>query len=237
MNKSKLFTFLLISTLQILVMFHLHIQVKAQQASKEYKEQTTLYRYLHNIGTTYNCFFTIEEGWDLAVKEPRNQLESYIVENSVINPNIEQRKTPDISVLLDELRQSIPNLTFEVDQQRPNIIHIIDARLKKQKRYGLDSVLMDFTFKGDVEELLKAINKQEKLVTPTTTFGNYEALYVDFSSKVKVQGTHLLIRDALSNFISLKDRSRILWIARTRLDQDATTNVHFIGAPKRKNDD
>jgi hypothetical protein len=237
MNKSKLFTFLLISTLQILVMFPLHIQVKAQQASKEYKEQTTLYRYLHNIGATYNCFFTIEEGWDLAVKEPSNHLESYIVENSAIDPNIEQRKTPNLSVLLDELRQSIPNFTFEVDQQRPNIIHIIDARLKKQTHYGLDSLLMDFTFRGAVEELLKAINKQEKLVTPTTTFGNYEALYVDSSSKVKVQGTNLLIRDALSNFISLKDRARVLWIARTRLDQESSTNVHFVGAPKRKSND
>ncbi|MGH9764146.1 MAG: hypothetical protein ACREAC_25205, partial [Blastocatellia bacterium] len=49
----------------------------------------------------------------------------------------------------------------------------------------------------------------------------------DYTTVVKVKATRATVQEVLSNFIPLKDRPRVIWVAQTRLGPDAITYVRY----------
>src|SRR5437764_9194060 len=90
-------------------------KVKGRQQSAEQQQHgkvTTLYYYLDQLGTEYDCYFTIEASWEEG--EVTRWMESYKLE---LPP-----KKENLSVELGALSQAVPHLTYTVDQKNPKII-------------------------------------------------------------------------------------------------------------------
>src|SRR5262249_19610396 len=104
---------------------------------------------LFGLGRDYNSFFTIEEG--ALDGEPSNKLESEWTRRTLGKSNLFQE--------LEQLRQNVPDFSYEFDSTNPRIVHIIDARLKRQKGYGLEQTIKTIDFTGTVNELLSEIGK------------------------------------------------------------------------------
>src|SRR5262245_52409137 len=75
--------------------------------------------FLFRLGEKYDCFFTIEEAWEEG--EPANSLEAKWVQRLPKKQNLQQE--------LEQLRQVVPNFTYEIDRTNPRIVHLIDSRL------------------------------------------------------------------------------------------------------------
>ena len=181
-----------------------------------------LREYLVQLGKDYDRFFTLEEAWKDG--ESMNMLEFEWVQGFSEMKGLQQD--------LERLRQTVPNFTFETNKQNPRIIHIIDARLKRLKGYGLESTIQSIDFTGTVDELVTAIGEHGMPVSPRGVSDISEGLSQDYRTEVHVKGKGLKVRDALSNFISLDGRGRVIWIARTKIGQREMSYVHFHGAPK-----
>jgi len=173
------------------------------------------------LGKDYDCFFTIEEAWK--DKEFMNAMESQRVQRFSSRKNLQQE--------LEQLRQTVPNFTYEVDKSNPRIVHIIDSRLAQQKGYGLESVINSIDFTGTVFDLVNAIGAQGIPVSSRGLTFTHEQ--PDYRTVVHVKGEGLKVRDALSNFISLDRHGRILWIARTRFEQGEVSYIHFYTPAKK----
>lgn len=185
------------------------------------KESVLLTQHLVQLGKDYDCFFTIEGAWRDG--EGMNMLEAQWVQPS---------EKKGLQQELERLRQTVPNFTYETNKQNSRIIHIIDARLKRQKGYGLESTIQSIDFTGIVDGLANAIGEQGIPISSRGLTDIYEGLSQDYRTEVHVKGKGLKVRDALSNFISLEGRGRVIWIARTKIGQREMSYVHFHGAPK-----
>ncbi|MBX3280104.1 MAG: hypothetical protein KF868_19045, partial [Acidobacteria bacterium] len=86
-------------------------QVSAQG---EGSQQQYLLTSLVEIGSEYDCYFTIEEAW--AGSEPQNRLESYMVHRAFKQEGLQEE--------LRFLQQLVPNLAFQVNSKNPKIIHV-----------------------------------------------------------------------------------------------------------------
>ena len=186
------------------------------------KREIILMQYLAELGSKYNCFFTIEEAWKEG--DPINKMESYLVQISTTSGGLQQE--------LENLRQAVPNLTFEFDKRNPQIVHIIDARLTKQNEYGLEKVLKSINFSGSVNDLVVAIGNQGVPVSPPILTDTRESMSQDLSTVVKINEKALKVREALSSFIRLEGRGKVIWIARTKLGEKEVSYIQYHG-PKR----
>src|SRR5262249_4363793 len=138
------------------------------------------------------------------------------------------RRTPQRHELVEELeqlRRTVSNFGYEFDFLNSRIVHIIDARLKQQKGYALEATIKSLDFSGRAHDLPNEIGKQEIPIATPTGFSTHEQS--DYSTVVRVKGEGLTVRGALSNFVKLEGRERILWIARTKLKQGATSYVFY----------
>jgi hypothetical protein len=183
-----------------------------QNSNKESKPITWV---LSGIGRDYDCFFTIEDGWNEADSEKR--LEAGWSERRLENGGLIQE--------LEQLRRSVPNFSYEFNTVNSRIVHIIDVRLKQQKEYALEDTIKSLDFKGKVNELPDEIGKQGVPIALPTWQSTHEQR--DGSTIVYVKGEGLSVRGALSNFIKLDGRDRILWVARTKLEPGATSYVFY----------
>ena len=175
---------------------------------------------LVRIGNDHDCFFTVEDAWKQSGTTHVLELESTLI--SV--PSHKQSLREE----LDELRKTVPNLDYQFDMNNRRLVHIIDASLRQQKGYALSARLKSINFKGTVGDLVNVIKKQGVNVSPEVVSVTSEAAVQDNSTLVTVRGTGLDVREALSGFIPLnKRKSRIIWIARTRLEQGGITYVQF----------
>ncbi len=170
------------------------------------------------VGNDYDCFFTLEDAWKELGTTHVLELESRLI------PVPSHKKS--LREELDALRKTVPNLDYQFDRNNRRIVHVIDTSLPQQKTYALNAKLRSIDFKGTVGQLLSAIKKQGIPLSPEVVSVTSEAAVQDDSTLVIVKGTGLNVRDALSNFMA-KRKSRILWIARTRLEQGGATNIQF----------
>lgn len=230
MKQFRIWRFSLIFVYIILQISLLYAQEVKHNSDVALNQQTRLFDYLEELGSKYDCYFTVEMAWN--EDDIYNQLKLFYIEDHYIQNNLQQTKD-DIQIQLEELRQKIPYFTYTVNANNPKIIHVIDGRLHQQSKYGLNTALTNLKFHGTVHELINTINKQEHLIVPTTQFTIGETP-ADEHTSVRINKSNVPIRDALSNFIKLTDRGRILWIANTKLGQVENTNIHFIGAPTLK---
>ena len=200
----------------------LRAYTKRHMTDSSKKQEVFLVQYLAELGDAYDCFFTIEEAWKDG--EPVNTMESYSAQSPSRSENLQKN--------LEKLRQTVPNFTFEIDKGNPRIVHIMDIRLAQQKGYGLERVVKNIDFKGNVNDLVTAIGKQGIPVSQPVLTDTHEGMVRDYMTVVNVKGNDLKVRDALSNFIPLEGRSRIIWIARTKLGPGEISNIQFRGPRK-----
>jgi hypothetical protein len=181
--------------------------------------EVPLLNILSMYGKTYNCFFTIEEAHE--EQEIVSSISSLLVEL----PYEEQAFDQDPLYAIDQLRQTFPQLIFEVNQSHPQIIHIVDNRLKKQANYGLNEIIPSVSFTGNSVELIKEIHRQITNVANPVFMFSHE--FRDLTTTIQIKGENLNVREVLSNFIERKGTDRVLWIARTKIGQNQTTYIHF----------
>ena len=112
-------------------------------------ETIPLDHFLHELGRKYDTYFTIEETWadDQSVRLIRSARVRRL------------SKAESLVQELEYLKKGVPNLTYELDQANPRIIHIIDSRLLSQKDYALERVIPSIDYNGPAYELADAIGK------------------------------------------------------------------------------
>jgi len=187
----------------------------------------TLLNLLYEMGNAYDCYFTVESAWKDG--EPYNKMEATIVEPSLM-PSADKE---GLQVTLDALKRQVPNFTFMRDQSDSRIIHVIDSRLLNQKKYGLAYTVEHLEFSGSVGNLLSHLRAQGIPVDPQSSGSLHELGRHDSRVAVQVKVENSQVRALLSHCAPVEGRSRILWIARTKLAKGAISVIQFRGAKKR----
>jgi hypothetical protein len=179
---------------------------------------------LADLGKQYDVTFTLEE----AVLEDRATGRIRGFRHRPLNEDA------DLKTALENLSRTVPNFTWQTDVNNPKIIHIIDDHLLHRNGYALDRKIDVIDFTGTVGGLVDTIAARGIPVSSVGAFDSQELMFTDFNSNVQVNGKNLTARDALSDFISLEGRGRILWFAETHVEgSDPTTYVRFQGAPPK----
>ena len=222
MNKYKWLTVAAIFILGVVGVHPLQATGEKFMTETSERQSVPLSQLWVELGKNYDRFFTLEEAWKDG--EPWSKLESQRVQRSTEKKTLEQE--------LEQLRQTVPDFNYEINNADSRIVHIIDARLARQKEYGLERVINSIDFTGKVNELSTAIANQGIPVSPPQLMSTHEQ--ADYSTVVRVKGEGLKVRNALSNFIPLEGRGRILWIARTKLGQGEVSYIYYLW-PGKKN--
>jgi hypothetical protein len=176
--------------------------------------------YLSQLAKTYDCYFTLEEAYEDG--GTANQLSSYMVKSSP--PKLSLNES------LEELRRTVPNLTFTINDSTPRIVHITDARLAKKREYAMERVIKNIEFAGDVGSLISMLNMQGVPVSMPSVFTTDELRFRDLFTKGRIKGEGLKVRDILTSFLSLKGYRKLIWISQTSLGgKDNTTYIRFCG--------
>jgi hypothetical protein len=174
---------------------------------------------LVGLGVKHGRFFTLEEAWKDG--ESDNWMEVYNVQWHEQNKDIVQD--------LEKLRQVVPNFAYRMDRTKPQIIHISDSRLTKLKGYGVEDSIKRINFTGIGFDLVNEIGQQGIPISSRGPLSPEEMLGIDHSTRFHADGKGLKVRDALSNYIPVKGRAPIIWIARTRLERGEKTYIRYIG--------
>jgi hypothetical protein len=196
------------------------------------QQPPTLLHLLAETGKAYNCYFTIESAWRDG--EPINKMESTIVDSSLMPSSVPSSADKTrMQVILDALKQRVPNLTFMQDRSDERIVHIIDSRLLNQEGYGLAYTVKSLEFYGPVWGLLRQMSSQGIPVGPPRSMSLHEIGSYNSETLVQVKGQDSQVRTLLSNCIPPEERGSILWVARTKLAKGAVSQILFRGAKGR----
>lgn len=180
--------------------------------------------YLLVLGERYDVYFTLETAW--AEGESSNWMESYRVEGGPPGYN-------GIRPELERLRTWVPNLTYVFDPRNPKVVHIIDARLLKRKGYGLNGVVRNFAYEGNLRGLVDALRKRGTKVSNEGLMSIGDMRPHDFETTVHTSAQRMGVRDAITRFLPLKGRRRIVWSSTTKLAPRAVSRIDFYGPVKR----
>ena len=126
---------------------------------------------------------------------------------------------------LRELTVSVPRFSFQIDQNNPRVIHIIDSRLKTVREYALAQTVKQASYDGLLHEFPDYLGGMgfrisSRRTSATTDTGN-------LSTTVHLRRNNSTIRDLLTTAFPMDKRTpRILWTARTLISNN-TTRVHF----------
>src|SRR5688572_260585 len=90
----------------------LYAQERAAPIVEIKRSKIPLGQFLGEVGKTYGCFFTVETAWNES--EPLNQEEALLVDKPLTKTNLKQE--------IERLLQQIPNFTYVVNQNDPQII-------------------------------------------------------------------------------------------------------------------
>lgn len=187
-------------------------------------DEVQVRKLLADVGTKNGVTFTIEEA--LLKGGASDRIRSF--------RHLTPPEGSSLKAVLDDLSQSVANLTWYVDSNNPKIIHVLDDRLLHHQGYALDRVLDDIDFSGTVIELIDRIASQGISVSSGGPASSDDLLSMDGVTKVQARGKGLRVRDVLSDFVPLEGRGPILWFSVTHLDGgDQTTYVRFQGAPPK----
>ena len=181
---------------------------------------TTLYYYLDQLGTEYDCYFTVEASWEEG--EITKWMEGYKLERLA--------KKDTVYAELESLSKTVPHFAYTVDGKNPKIIHVIDARLLNKMDYALERPLERINFTGTLPDLVKLIGQQGIPISSEIAIFTSDYRPRDRETKVEVKGEGIKVKEALTDSITLTGRGRVLWVARTKLAPSATTFIEFFGA-------
>jgi hypothetical protein len=187
-----------------------------------------LLAYLHKLGDTYDCFFTMEESW--LQGEPMNFLASYPVPDEQAKAKLQQE--------LDKLAALVPHLVFQSDADNPRIIHVIDERVWDLASYSMSQVIPSIDYTGKGNDMVNELAKRGIRVAPQTGFviGDPLAMRIDVTTTFHMKGERMTVRSALSNCVPLSAYSRVMWIATTERRAGSVTQINLRGPRSYKNE-
>ena len=189
-------------------------------AQEAVEENPSLKQALIEIGDKYDYYFTIEVSLF-----PGDKVHS--IENVLVCPRSEWT---DLKRELSRLRKSVPTFSYKFDSNNPKVIHIIETYLDSQTTYAMENLADSLDFYNEPSDLrISAISqKGTPLQTETSMVGNSRVFYYN-PMKLRSEAKNQKARDVLTNAVTpLKNRGRILWIARTDLGKDKTTYVYYL---------
>lgn len=185
---------------------------------KDSSQQTiTLRQRLEEIGEKFDRHFTLE------IVVDAERVAATMERESLIKKPL--RKT--LSQELEQLRQTIPNLDYKVNETS-KVIRVIDKRVVKRSNYALEQVVRDISFDGRMFDFVNEIGKKGPAVSSRGMVDTYEALGGDYTIRVNIQANNKTVRELLTNYISLEGRGKILWIATTYTGKDSTTYIRYL---------
>ena len=189
-----------------------------EYAQEAVEENPSLTQALREIGDKYDYYFTIEVSLF-------NGDSVHSMENVLVCPRSEWT---DLKQELIRLRKSVPTFSYRFDSNNPKVIHIIDALLDVQKDYSMEKFADSLDFYGEPSDLMISAISQKgiPLQTDIAMSGNRVFYYTPMKLRSEVKNQKA--RDVLTDAVPLKNRGRILWIARTDLGRDKTTYVHYL---------
>lgn len=214
MRKSSFLTFLVfVGIVQLSI-----LQVSGQQTqSTPPRKYFRLADTLREIGNKFDCYFTIETG--LVAGDHLTSIETQTVPLTI--------KHKKLKKALEQLRKEVPNLTYRVNEEIPKIIHIIDTRLLNQKDYAMEKILDEFSFDGVNHKMVAAIAKKGVNISVFGPLSTTDLLVVDFRTVNSVNEKNRSVREIVTKFVLLKERSRVLWTALTDLGENQVTYLRF----------
>jgi hypothetical protein len=179
--------------------------------------------YLLKLGEQYDVYFTVETAWQAG--EHMNWMEQYSVKPLPAGAGIQRH--------LEMLKETVPHFTYTFNYAKPKVIHIKDARLVQQPAYGMDAVLKSINYKGSWMGLVNALGGRGIKVSATGVILIGDPRARDYSTAVQVKGQNITARDAITNFIKLDGRRRILWLSTTKLSSREPSYLQLY-APVKK---
>jgi hypothetical protein len=178
--------------------------------------------YLLKLGEQYDFYFTVETGWQ--VPEHMNWMEQYSVRQFSTEESIQRH--------LEMLKETVPHFTYSFDYANRKVIQIKDARLAQQPAYGMDGMLKSINYKGSWMGLVNTLGERIKVSAMGVVWiGDPRAR--DYSTQVHVKARNITGRDAITNFIQLQGRRRILWLSQTKLSHGEWSYIQLY-APVKK---
>ncbi len=197
---------------------------KRESADESRPTSTVLLEdYLLKLGEQYDFYFTVETAWQAG--EPMNWMEQYSVKQLSTEEGIQRH--------LEMLKETVPHFTYTFNHANPKVIHIKDARLVQQPAYGMDAVLKSIHYKGSWMGLVKALGDRGIKVSAGGAVWIGDPRARDYSTDVQVKGQNITARDAITNFIQLAGRRRILWLSTTKLSPGEWSYIQLY-APVKK---
>lgn len=189
--------------------------------SKDTDATVPLLAYLHKLGNTYDCFFTLEESW--VHGETMNFLASSPVPDEPAKGKLPQE--------LEKLAALVPHLIFQRDPDNPRIIHVIDERVWDLASYSMSQVIPYIDYTGKSNDMVNELAKRGLRVAPQTGFiaGDPLAFRLDVTTIFHMKGERISVRSALSNCIPLANYSRVMWIATTERRVGSVTEINLRG--------
>ncbi len=146
--------------------------------------ELSLLQFLEKLGDSYDVFFTVEEAWQTG--ESTNQLSSHPVHVSPERTNLQQE--------LEELQEMVANFYYWVNESNPQIVHVIDERLKEVWSYGMDETIKAIEFNGNVVELIQDINKKGIGISFKNQFLISDLKRMDFTVPIRLTQTPTICR-------------------------------------------
>lgn len=172
---------------------------------------------LREIGDYFGCYFTLETA--LLSGDISNSLEGHRVTT--------KRNVGTLSNALDQLRISVPNFAYKFDRFNSKIVYIYDNRLLRKKDYPLESTVGEIRFNGTAIELVQVLAKRGIELTSYGPQSSTELGTENITAALHIRATRVNVRDLITNSLPLKNRGRLLWIARTELIGNQKTFVRF----------
>ncbi|MFH0938870.1 MAG: hypothetical protein V1899_06280 [Planctomycetota bacterium] len=197
---------------------------------------------LDEIGIRYDCYFTIEEGWtnqDYAV------LSQQIVTLHFAQMGFQDLRTKKAGISLAQntvtantLEETMKLLQKQLDAEiiydnnASHIFHIVDKKLRKLKRYSLREKVKNFSYKGLLTYLPSELAKLGFAFSETIGGGDIgvdNMLPEDTGTVLNINLASVGIRSLLTRYPPLTKYHRVLWIARTKIEDEPTTTIKFRG--------
>lgn len=180
-------------------------------------EKIPLKQFLKETGDKYGYYFTIESAL-IDGNVP------WAIEGRMID---RPRRITGVFASLNYLQQIIPYLEYRVNPFNRRIIFIYDSRLLKRPNYGLVKKVKDFSFDGKSTELIEELDRRGVPIVAFGTISSKEPPFVNLPTPFHIRGANRQVRNLLTDWIDLSKASRVLWIARTRIDSEEKTYVRY----------
>jgi hypothetical protein len=173
---------------------------------------------LSSAGVKYDCYFTIEQ----MPLDVGNWIESSQVSQDVMAGSLDQ-------MILSLKRLFEGRVIIRRSIENPAIVEIVDARLEKAKKYGLEE-RVDLHYAGGIQGL------DDELARKGASFRGRRHRQIpnemidDMTTQVTIRAKNLPVRRLLTDYVPLSQYGRILWVANTRIvSGEAKTTIRFNG--------